>query len=114
MLAQKKVGVIAKDTSTGPFVDEWKRTFGDASKEVEEVDITTALSAAALSVKDENELVRFRSPLGFALVMLIVIARDAERFKSMHWSYGTVVRRRNVRGARLGEKGHSQGSGGED
>jgi len=60
---QKKVGVIAKDTSTGPFIDEWKRTFGDASKEVEEVDITTALSAAALSVKDENELVRqtFRS-----------------------------------------------------
>ena len=38
-------------------MDEWKRTFGDSSKEVEEVDITGALSAAALSVKDENELV---------------------------------------------------------
>ena len=57
--AQKKVGVISKDTSSGPFVDEWKSAYGDISKEVEEVDITTALSAAALSVKDENELVGF-------------------------------------------------------
>ncbi|KAI9880467.1 MAG: FACT complex subunit spt16 [Pleopsidium flavum] len=59
--AGKKVGILAKDTSTGPFVDEWKRAFGDASKEVEEFDITTALSAAALSVKDENELRAMRN-----------------------------------------------------
>jgi nucleosome binding factor SPN SPT16 subunit len=55
---QKKVGVLTKDTSSGPFVDEWKRAYGDISKEVEEVDIALAISAAALSVKDENELVR--------------------------------------------------------
>ncbi|KAK5001744.1 FACT complex subunit spt16, partial [Cryomyces antarcticus] len=35
---------------------EWKKAYGDLSKEVEEVDITTALSAAALAVKDEKEL----------------------------------------------------------
>jgi len=55
---QKKVGTIAKDQSTGPFVDEWKKAFGDISKEVEEVDISVALSSAAFAVKDENELVR--------------------------------------------------------
>ena len=55
---QKKVGTIAKDTSVGPFIDEWKKAFDEISKDVEEVDITSALSAAALAVKDENELVR--------------------------------------------------------
>ena len=54
---QKKVGTIAKDNSNGPFADEWKAAFSEISKEVEEVDISTALSSAALAVKDENELV---------------------------------------------------------
>ena len=53
--AGKKVGVIAKDSSTGPFVTEWKNAFGEISKEVEEVDISAALSAS-MSVKDEKEL----------------------------------------------------------
>jgi hypothetical protein len=39
-------------------VDEWKKAFGEISKDLEEVDIAQAISAAALSVKDENELVR--------------------------------------------------------
>lgn len=56
-LMQKKVGTIAKDTSVGPFIDEWKKAFDEISKDVEEVDITPALSAGALAVKDENELV---------------------------------------------------------
>ena len=53
--AGKKVGVITKDTSTGPFVQEWKTAFADISKEVEEVDISLALSTV-MAVKDENEL----------------------------------------------------------
>ena len=53
--AGKKVGVISKDTSTGPFVQEWKTAFADISKDVEEIDISPALSAA-MAVKDENEL----------------------------------------------------------
>jgi nucleosome binding factor SPN SPT16 subunit len=53
--AGKKVGTIPKFDATGPFVDEWKRMFGDISKDVEEVDISPALSAA-FAVKDENEL----------------------------------------------------------
>ncbi|KAI9845669.1 MAG: FACT complex subunit spt16 [Sclerophora amabilis] len=57
----KKVGVISKDTSTGPFVEEWKQEYGDIHKEVEEVDISPALSAAALAIKDENELRSMRS-----------------------------------------------------
>lgn len=57
MPIKKKVGTIPKDTSTGPFADEWKKSFSDISKDVEEVDISPALSIAALAVKDENELV---------------------------------------------------------
>jgi nucleosome binding factor SPN SPT16 subunit len=49
---------LPKDTSSGPFIDEWKKSFGDISKVVEEVDISPAISASALAVKDENELVR--------------------------------------------------------
>lgn len=56
-IAQKKVGIIAKDTSAGAFADEWKKAYGDISKEVEEVDISLALSGAAFAVKDEIELV---------------------------------------------------------
>ena len=51
------MGTIAKDTSVGPFIDEWKKAFDEISKDVEEVDISPAISAGALSVKDENELV---------------------------------------------------------
>ncbi|KAK1064284.1 FACT complex subunit spt16, partial [Friedmanniomyces endolithicus] len=43
--AGKKVGVISKEPSTGPFVNEWKTAFADISKEVEEFDISPALSA---------------------------------------------------------------------
>lgn len=59
--AGKKVGILSKDTSSGPFADEWKKAFGDISKEVEEVDISAALSTAAFSVKDENELRSMRN-----------------------------------------------------
>ncbi|KAL8900143.1 MAG: hypothetical protein Q9192_001228 [Flavoplaca navasiana] len=56
----KKVGVLAKDTSSGPFIEEWKKAYGDISKDVEEVDVAPALSIAALSVKDETELRNMR------------------------------------------------------
>lgn len=54
---KKKVGVLPKDTTTGPFADDWKRAFANISGEVEEVDISPALSAA-FAVKDTDELVR--------------------------------------------------------
>ena len=54
--SQKKVGTLPKDTTSGPFADEWKRAFSEISKDVEEVDITPALSAA-FSIKDPDELV---------------------------------------------------------
>jgi nucleosome binding factor SPN SPT16 subunit len=71
---QKKVGTIPKDTSAGPFADEWRAAFGEASKDVEEVDISPALSSAALSVKDENELVRFLENDGSSFVELIQLS----------------------------------------
>ncbi|KAI1097536.1 SPT16-domain-containing protein [Jackrogersella minutella] len=59
--AGKKIGLINKDRSNGPFVDEWKKVYTEKCKDVEEVDISTALSTAAFSVKDETELRAMRA-----------------------------------------------------
>ncbi|KAK0720559.1 FACT complex subunit-domain-containing protein [Lasiosphaeris hirsuta] len=59
--AGKKVGILTKDTSKGPFIDEWKKTFADNCKDIEEVDVAQALSAGAFSVKDETELRAMRT-----------------------------------------------------
>lgn len=53
--AGSKVGIVAKDNSSGPFVTEWKNSFSEINKDVSEVDITPAISGA-LSIKDEKEL----------------------------------------------------------
>ena len=63
MATQKKVGVLPKDSAQGPFIDEWKAAFGNVSQDLEEVDISGAISQAALSIKDENELVSFQRVL---------------------------------------------------
>ncbi|PLN77876.1 transcription elongation complex subunit [Aspergillus taichungensis] len=59
--AGKRVGVLPKDTTTGPFAEDWKQAFKDASKELEEIDISSALSSAAFSIKDTDELVSIRN-----------------------------------------------------
>ncbi|CAK7220465.1 FACT complex subunit spt16 [Sporothrix curviconia] len=59
--AGKKLGVIAKDTSRGPFVDEWKKILEENGKDIEQVDISAALSQAAFSVKNETELRAMRT-----------------------------------------------------
>lgn len=56
-ILQKKVGTLPKDNAQGPFAEDWKRTFGEELKDVEEVDISPALSAAAFSIKGQEELV---------------------------------------------------------
>jgi len=53
--------VLTKDTSKGPFIDEWKKIFAERCKGVEEVDIALALSAGAFSIKDETELRAMRT-----------------------------------------------------
>ena len=58
--AGKKVGTIARSEATGPFADEWKKAFGDIVKEVDEIDISLALSMA-FAVKDEAELRSMRT-----------------------------------------------------
>jgi nucleosome binding factor SPN SPT16 subunit len=55
--AGNKLGILKKVKLMGPFGDEWKSKYETISKEVEEVDITTALSVSALATKDESELV---------------------------------------------------------
>ncbi|KAK3186969.1 FACT complex subunit spt16 [Lecanicillium sp. MT-2017a] len=59
--AGNKVGTIARDTSKGPFVEEWKKIFGENCKDVEEIDVSNALSTFAFSVKDESELRAMRT-----------------------------------------------------
>ncbi|KAI6248086.1 FACT complex subunit ctc-2 [Erysiphe necator] len=59
--AGKKVGVLAKETTAGPFIEEWKASFSKNSKDIEEVDISVAVSSAALAIKDENELRAMRN-----------------------------------------------------
>lgn len=55
-MKQKKVGVLSKDSSKGPFVDEWKKVFADNCKDLEEVDVALALSTSCFAAKDEAEL----------------------------------------------------------
>ncbi|KAE8385154.1 FACT complex subunit spt16 [Aspergillus alliaceus] len=59
--AGNKVGVLPKDTAAGPFAEDWKRAFANITQEIEEVDISPALSSAAFSVKDTDELVSIRN-----------------------------------------------------
>jgi len=67
---QKKLGVISKDTSKGPFIDEWKKVFADNCKDTEEVDVAQALSAGAFSVKDEVELRAMRTSAKACVALL--------------------------------------------
>lgn len=58
--AGKKVAVLKKDNATGTFADEWKASLQEAAiKDEDQVDLGLILSNAALSVKDERELVSF-------------------------------------------------------
>ena len=84
------MGTISKDNSTGPFIEEWKKAFGEISKDVEEVDITTGLSAAALAIKDENELVSPRPDQLCEKYSLLTfeLAFYAQRIKSLYWTHG--------------------------
>lgn len=59
--AGPKVGILAKPEPTGPFADDWRKAFGDISKDIEEVDIGSALSFGAFAIKDENELRSMRT-----------------------------------------------------
>lgn len=58
--AGKKVGGLPKIETTGPFAEEWKKVFGEASKELEEVDVAAGLSQS-MSIKDEEELKAIRT-----------------------------------------------------
>ena len=54
--------MFKKDNALGPFAEEWKAAFQAADiKEEDQVDLAPILSHAALSVKDEKELVRCAS-----------------------------------------------------
>ncbi|KAI5296122.1 FACT complex subunit spt16 [Ascosphaera acerosa] len=58
--AGNKVGVLPKDTSAGPFAEEWRKLLNDC-KDVEQVDIAPALSLHAFSIKSQDELISMRN-----------------------------------------------------
>lgn len=58
--AGRKAGGLPKIETTGPFADEWKKVFSEASKDVEEVDVSVGLSQS-MAVKDEEELKAIRT-----------------------------------------------------
>lgn len=90
-MKQKKVGVLAKEAPSGPFIEEWKKAFGDISKDVEEVDIAPALSIAALAVKDETELVCPR-PYPGCLICLTHAAKHAGLRARQYWHHVRILR----------------------
>jgi nucleosome binding factor SPN SPT16 subunit len=103
---QKKVGILPKDTSNGPFIDEWKKIYATISNKVEEVDIAPALSAAALAVKDENELVCLQSLN--SLEQANSSACYAKCLESLHRPHEPLFRRRDVEYSGRREEGQTQ------
>jgi len=57
---QPKVGILTKDTSRGPFIEEWKKAFAEHCKDITEVDISLTVSSI-LSAKDQHELRAMRT-----------------------------------------------------
>lgn len=58
MTARKnKLGVLSKVQPSGPFAEEWRKTLDAIGKDVESVDMALGISAGAMAVKDEKELV---------------------------------------------------------
>lgn len=53
----KRVGIIAKDNTSGKLIDDWNKAVSEAQSKPEVVDMSPAMSAI-LAVKDEEELVR--------------------------------------------------------
>ena len=68
--AGKKIGVLPTTEATGPFADEWKKIYGDISKDAEEVDLAPALSMA-FAVKDETELRSMRTASRIASGLIV-------------------------------------------
>jgi nucleosome binding factor SPN SPT16 subunit len=68
-IPQNKVGIFANEPQSGAFADEWNAIWALYKKEVEEVNITAAISAGALSVKDENELVSISACIRIAILI---------------------------------------------
>lgn len=90
--------MLTRDNASGPFAEEWKKAYGEISKEVEEFDIANALSAAALSVKDEHELVSRHHPNPIALQSrsLTSLALYTKCVKGLHASHDRILCRGNV------------------
>lgn len=55
--SMKRVGIVAKDSTSGKLIDDWNKILSEAESKPETVDMSPAVSAI-LAVKDEEELVR--------------------------------------------------------
>lgn len=99
--AGKKVAVLKKDNSAGGFADEWKAAFAEAGiKEEDQVDLAPILSQAALSIKDERELVG-SSHCSCILLRLTLPAHHSRCFSRIERPHDQLLRRGNVRHSRF-------------
>ena len=112
--SKNKVGVLPKETASGPFADDWKRVYAGKPGEIEEVDIAPALSSAAFSVKDPGELVGFTILPKPAATNHCEKGLDPKCGKSMQRSDVGILRGRNVTPPRRREEDDSQSSLRED
>lgn len=95
--AGKKVAVLKKDSSTGGFAEEWKAAFAEAGiKEEDQVDLAPILSQAALSVKDERELVGSSDHV-WHVRELTLPAHHPRRRPRIERPHDQLLRRGNVR-----------------
>lgn len=89
--------MLKKDSATGGFADEWKAAFQGADiKEEDHVDLAPILSNAALSVKDEKELVGYTGSLYLALLSNDPLANHSRRLTSLKRPHDKLFRRRDV------------------
>ncbi|CAG8739484.1 8456_t:CDS:10, partial [Acaulospora morrowiae] len=66
---KKRIGLLLKEKISGKFVDEWKAVYNKHEKDFEEVDIASGI-AAALAVKDEDELKTMRTASKISISMM--------------------------------------------
>lgn len=87
--AGKKVGVFTKEAPRGPFVEEWKKIFEPAKAEFEEIDASLDVSNL-LSIKDEQELVRFSRMTEHMCIADTFTESDASCSTILRWAYESI------------------------
>ena len=66
--SNQRIGSLSKETYAGKLIDEWNNALAGSDKKPEVVDIAPAISTF-MSVKDDEELVRYSININILLVV---------------------------------------------